>query len=281
MNVFERIPLHLLEALWAFEKSGSVEAAARLLATTQPTVSRQLQQVQQYFKSPLFRRDGRNKTLSSVGTGLCRVLGDRLDGLDDALRRFRLERDDPKSVRLRVIGRREILARLLANRSFSNPVSLVSCTGNEVSFEINAGRCDAAVTSEKINTAEYIRKPIFADEMVVAVPRAWAEEADLEGFFKVASTRPYATYNRRRDPLLRAPNSMGLNSLAPTFEFDDWQSLERRVAEAKNWALLPSSYVAARPNYRVYPFDSSNSARFYLYYRRELAASSFVRECFG
>ena len=58
---------HHLRYFWMVAKEGSLRAAADRLHVSQPSISAQLAQLEEYFGHPLFRRSGRGLQLTDTG----------------------------------------------------------------------------------------------------------------------------------------------------------------------------------------------------------------------
>src|SRR5215203_1595884 len=63
----EWLNYHHLRYFWAVAKEGSLRAAAEQLRVSQPSISAQIAQLEEFFGHPLFRRSGRGLQLTDTG----------------------------------------------------------------------------------------------------------------------------------------------------------------------------------------------------------------------
>ena len=75
-------PVYLLQTLVVFAEQENLVQTAERLGLTQPTVSRQLQQLEELFPQPLFTQQGRNKVLTAYGLALAQELKPRFLDLE-------------------------------------------------------------------------------------------------------------------------------------------------------------------------------------------------------
>ena len=70
MSYLKNFDLNLLRVFDAIYETGSVSAAARKLAVSQPSVSRELNRLRDHFDDPLFVRSGNGVAPTSKATGM-------------------------------------------------------------------------------------------------------------------------------------------------------------------------------------------------------------------
>lgn len=263
-----RVPIYLLETLAALHAEKTLVRAAQALGTTQSTVTRHLQQLQTYFGPALFETRGNRKLLSPFGDQLARTATARLGDLQTVLHQVTLDSGNDERTPLRIVARREILRRYFANAAFKRPVHLSPQGRLLIRQGLQKHEPDIAITQEKIDTADYIRRELFEDYWGALVPRKVLKGA---GDWRQAVAKaglPLASYTTD------VPETPDAN---PHLVFEDWDFLEARVAAAKNWAVVPNSYVRADAKaYRFFPLKGT-SQTFYLYYRKSLRDSEVVK----
>src|SRR3954447_24087757 len=79
--------LRKIQYFFAVVEHGNLSSAARSLRVSQPTLSRQVQAIEEQFKAPLFLRGGRGMMLTDAGKQLH-------EGLQSIERRLRSLKDD-------------------------------------------------------------------------------------------------------------------------------------------------------------------------------------------
>lgn len=89
-----RPPLNALRVLEAVARTGSYRAAAAALFVTQPAISHQIKNLEQWLGLPLFDRTGRTPKLLPRGAALAQDLTAAFDEINAACRRARLSISD-------------------------------------------------------------------------------------------------------------------------------------------------------------------------------------------
>jgi LysR family transcriptional regulator, nitrogen assimilation regulatory protein len=79
--------LRKIQYFFAVVEHGNLSSAARSLRVSQPTLSRQVQAIEEQFQAPLFLRGGRGMMLTDAGKQLH-------EGLQSIERRLRSLKDD-------------------------------------------------------------------------------------------------------------------------------------------------------------------------------------------
>lgn len=82
-------PLNALRAFEAVARTGSFRAAAGVMFVTQPAISHQVRNLEDWIGAPLFDRSGRMPQLLPRGQALAQDLTRAFDGIDAACRRAR------------------------------------------------------------------------------------------------------------------------------------------------------------------------------------------------
>lgn len=273
-------PLYLLQTLVIFSQEQNLVRTAQRLGLTQPTVSRQLQQLEESFENPLFRTEGRNKVLTEYGLHLVQKLSDRFADLEVTFNQVNQEFQKPNQLRLTIAGRSELLGRLFAGVSFDGNMDFQLMSGQETSDRIANHKVDLGITQKKIQTADYISKKIWTDEPVLIVPKKWIGSEDLKFWQQNCFKHPACAYSSE-SPLLgdfltlaKDPQNISIHWI-----MSDWTNLEKRVAEGLSWTILPNSYAQDRKSYRVIQLPKSfQESEFYLYYRKDLTKFPWFKE---
>lgn len=94
--------LNLLRTFVRIAEAGSISAAARSLHTTQPTLSRQLQQLETLLGAPLVQRDSHSMSLTAAGQRMLVDAREILDHVQAATLRANGEHSSPRG-HLRVV----------------------------------------------------------------------------------------------------------------------------------------------------------------------------------
>jgi DNA-binding transcriptional LysR family regulator len=242
----QNIPLHLLEALIAVSENDNLIKAAASLGVTQPTLTRQLQKLEELLPSPLFTNVGRKKRLSQYGVELCDSIKGRMSLIPAAVDLVNSRYADPRNADIRIVGRREILAPYLTQLKFEGSLSFDFMTGPEVIEEILMKRAQIGVTQRLPDSAEIIAKPLFKRGYVLAVPKNFSKTPPSFGskaLREILTERPGVAFSATFDVLqgvMRELN-IGESELHLVRRCSDWTALSQMVLEKMGWAVLPQS----------------------------------------
>lgn len=174
MDKLLRVPsLQALQALVHVADASSFTAAARQLHLTQSAISRQVQQLEEYYRVPLFDRTSRKVVLTDAGREVYGVARDMLKALlrlEERLAPVPLER--PFRIRIFVsLAVRWLLPRLSSFYAANPGLCLsIGSVGGEVVDD--GGDCDAYVLYLPGGLDERPLTPLFDEYLVpVCAPR--------------------------------------------------------------------------------------------------------------
>ncbi|TDY51219.1 DNA-binding transcriptional LysR family regulator [Alicyclobacillus sacchari] len=167
----------MYRTLLAVVEHQTLSAAARVLHTTQPTVTRQLQQLERQLGAPLFDRAGKRMTLTGAGERVY-AFACELQALEVRLREELREFADPSAGLIRIgAGLSPTLYRLpsiLAQYAGQHPrVRFQVITGSsKLTMErLQARTVDAAiVTTPPAASDDLWMTPLWCDALVVVAP---------------------------------------------------------------------------------------------------------------
>lgn len=273
-----KIPLSLLESLVVFYTQGTLEAAALKLQSTQPTLTRQLKLLEEYFSEPLFIMQGRKKVFTPFATKLALTLLNRFHDINEIVHEFHISELSEDNVTLKIGGRFEILKKALSNRNLINPIDMIPMSSLEVRRAVESQSVDIAISQQNINTLRYVRKELFRDEIGVAIPKKFLERhanlKDAKNWMEVATKYPRAVYKSDDHQYKEFLHQSMTNS--PKLICPDWIFLENCFHEGLYWGLLPSSYMRSGANYKFFSLKLKPQI-FYLYYRKSLSGSQIIK----
>jgi LysR family transcriptional activator of nhaA len=149
---------------WIVAKEGSITAACRKLGLSQPTVSAQIQSLENALECELFNRRGRRLILSDAGRMAFHRAGEIFSLGRDFLDALKGRAVEMPRVRLNV-GVTDTLPKLLAYRliepatSFPNPVSLICHEGKHADLlaRLSIYELDLVITTEPIGSQARVR----------------------------------------------------------------------------------------------------------------------------
>ncbi len=204
--------LRLLRAFVRIAESGSISAAARGLNTTQPTLSRQLSQLERGAGVVLVRRDTHAMNLTDAGRALLLDARELLGLAETASQRLRAEKETPRG-HLRIVAVLDfgqwMVPRLLACFRRKHPeitaeLHLINRPSKfiEEGFDcgiLAGGLTDTSVAARKVAD---LRRMLVASPALVASLGAPGKPADLKGWPWMGVLQPHF-YSRDNVILMR------------------------------------------------------------------------------
>lgn len=186
--------------------SGSFSRAAAAMNVTQPSVSRQIRQLEVELRCNLFHRHGRGIRLTDAGQGFLATVRNILRELDQACQVVRTERGVLTGTF--VLGMTPALAALLTVpllREFGlrfphAHLSVVEGMSRTIHDRLLAGTLDAAVLRDRAPSSLIRIEPLLAERLCLVAPRSspWAGAPHV----------PFAALARLPIVLPSAPNSV-------------------------------------------------------------------------
>jgi DNA-binding transcriptional LysR family regulator len=164
----EPVALDLLAAFVAVAESTSFSVAAKRLALTKSTVSRQIMRLEQSLGTQLFHRTSHRVRLTAAGVALLQRVAPQLASLRDALGSVRDEQQSPRG-ELRLTAPNDFGAAWLSETlsSFAarypevvltvkltlSPIDIVA-DGYDLALRISAGLPDSSLVARKLAAVE-------------------------------------------------------------------------------------------------------------------------------
>ena len=153
--------LRLLEYFLAVAKMGNITKAAELLHVTQPTVSRQLAELEQTLGTPLLIRGKRQVTLTDAGV-LFQQRAEEILALMDKTRRDLLDQNDLMGGTVALGCVESSVSRMLPEvlGAFSRQYpkvryELYSADGDDIREKLDRGQLDFGILLEPVEAAKY------------------------------------------------------------------------------------------------------------------------------
>jgi len=202
--------LNLLRTFVRIAEAGSISAAARSLHTTQPTLSRQLKQLESFLDAPLVQRDSHSMSLTAAGQRLLVDAREILDHVHAATQRAHGEHIAPRG-HLRVVTTIDMgqyhVAPLLAQLREQCPqlTAEMHVTNRPVKFVEEGFDCGVlvgAITDDRLVAKRLLENP----RVLVAAPalvtrlglpnkpgdlKAWPPKARCNFFCPIGEFRPW------------------------------------------------------------------------------------------
>ena len=157
----DTLPIYLLESFCVVAQSPSLIAAAGRLQVTQPTLSRQMQQLEEALPYPLFEMSGRKKVLTQFGEALLATLRGPFENIHHAVKQTQIRFSSPAHAHIKMGGRLEILQAVMSELDFPGTLELVPLGGEEVVQNLLHRKLDLAISQRRPNSAQIIAKLFF------------------------------------------------------------------------------------------------------------------------
>jgi DNA-binding transcriptional LysR family regulator len=243
--------LSQLQAFVAVAEAGGFSRAASLLASTQPTLSRQVKALEQHLGRSLFDRLGRRIELTSFGRE-CLEKARAILAMSEALERSAEAHGARATGVLRlgvadsvVLRRFPPILKRFQERNAAVRVRVRTSTSTDILSWVREGRCDAGLCMVPQSHPELLLRELWIDPFVCIVPADHplaGGEAELAAFARERMIA-IAPGTLSHQVLTAAFHAEGL-SLVPEMTFDDFQLIVDLV-HAKMGVGIVSSHVAA------------------------------------
>lgn len=300
------ISLDLIQTLIVFSDQKSLVKTARILKTTQPTISRHFKRLQELLPYPLFEQIGRNKVLTPYAKKIVERFRDRFKNIEDVFNDIISEQENSSDrVKIKIGGRSDILKKHFGIKQFEGVLHLESMNGLQVVDAIKQSKIDIGITQHDILTSDYIRKVLFQDFFCLIIPKKYLKNKNdykkwLQQNIKENNSEQrdqmhcsycaYCSYYDDQSFLKKQLAYLDLQqNLTAHFICDDWNFLEKRVAMGINWSIIPSLYLLNVGNsnssnneslskYHVIEIKSDVKNVFYIYYRKRLSRFEWFKK---
>jgi DNA-binding transcriptional LysR family regulator len=155
---------------------GSLSKASEQLDISQPSLSRQLANLESELGSPLFKRTGRGLVLTDAGTHLASIAGPAFLAIDSALRQIRdefgvtqgaLKLATVHTLTYYFLG--DVVSRFVNHNRDVN-VSFMARSSSNVVRLVESGRADLGfVYDSEVASTELVTTPLFTESMSLVV----------------------------------------------------------------------------------------------------------------
>lgn len=268
------IPLHLIESFVVFGESSNMVKTAKALNQTQPSVTRQLESFQSYFKKPLFKVVGRQKVLTDYGRQIQNYYRENVFEMHDLQINMNNQSFQGEGEQITLAARSEILKTYISPLKFQNPVILKTASGTEIREAMENSKIDVAVLQENFESYNYFRKKLFSSEWRILIPQSWKSNPT----FTELKDRPFAGYHKN----LLTTYSNTLKKI-PFSEFnlkfvaEDWRLIADKVQQQACWAIVPQEYTLISKTDHFSLAEYFKEFHFYLYFRKDLSKNKDIQ----
>lgn len=227
--------LRVLRYFYTVAREESITRAARLLHITQPTLSRQLMQLEEELGAALFRRGGHRVVLTEDGLLLKRRAQELLELADKTRQEFRSREELAGEIAIGCGETRNMacLSRLMASFREEHPLvgfRIYSATADEVKDRMENGLLDLGLLMEPVDVQRYHTVPMPLRERWCALVR---EDSPL------AQAEAVGPQELARYPLLLGWREQVLDMLGEWFG----ETLFRQVAVPVRYNLINNAAV--------------------------------------
>ncbi|MGZ3710295.1 MAG: LysR family transcriptional regulator [Bdellovibrionota bacterium] len=283
----DNIPIHLLQAFVVFNDSKNIVEASARLRLSQPGLSKQLKQLEEFLPAKAFVLSGRKKMLTPYGLSLHARIKEKIGNLQQVAESAWAEHSEPAKAKVRITGRREILDRLSVGLRFKGRVTFAEAGNDEVISSLIALKSEIGIAHYVPDTAELVARPLFREEFQLAVPRKFFTHRPRFDAGLVTSLQqlPCLAY-KVEDELIRSLfsfYSVKNPNVVLSRVTENYSSLSAMMIAEMGWAILPSYVQCDEKSCWTYaiPARALPSRQFYLVYRSEFKATGWFKELIG
>lgn len=215
-----------IEFFFSVIEHGNLSSAAQAMRVSQPTLSRQIQAIEDEFQTPLFVRGSRGMLLTEAGRQL-------QEGLQSIERQLRLLKNDVAAVTLEPAGevafgippspRGLIAVPLIQKFNVAYPriaVRIVEETSGQLRDLIANGMLDVAITNSSEPTHGIGAEQLGRERMMLVGPASEKLSVKKETSLKSLAGLPLIMTMRPNSLRLAIENGMGLHGLQPNVRFE-------------------------------------------------------------
>lgn len=274
--------LDLLQTFVIFAKSKNITEAAQKLRISQPTVSLQLQRLEQGLKHPVFSVEGKKKVLTPFGKALLEEIAPVLGGLEAALERVERRYADPKQLTLRIGARGEILPRIVQKVRFPGAIQFVPLGTQQAVDKLMAHEIDIAISYLKPDSTQIRARKIFSDRVHWVCHEKLLKKLSPEkasSSVEFMTETPFLAY-KPRAPFLKEwlahlvpkGHESVLKKIRVHRICEDWNAILKLVEQGEGFSLIPSSIEVKSPAVQValLPEEALPAMTFYALYHDDL-----------
>lgn len=268
------IPLHLIETFVIFGESQNMVKAAKTLSQTQPSVTRQLENFQNYFKKPLFKLVGRQKTLTDYGRQIQNYYKKNILEMFELQSNMNNQSFQGDGELITLAARSEILKTYISPLHFQNPVHLKAAHGSAIREGMESSYIDVAVLQENFESFNYFRKKLFSSEWRLLIPHSWK----IDPTFENLKDKPFASYSKNITSIYpKTVKKIPFSEFNLKFIADDWRLIADKVQQQACWAIVPQEYTMISKADHFSLTDYFKEFHFYLYFRKDLAKNKDIQ----
>ena len=218
--------LRKIQYFFSVIEHGNLSSAAQSLRVSQPTLSRQIQAIEDQFQTPLFVRGGRGMMLTDAGKQLH-------EGLQSIERQLRLLKTDVAAVSIEPSGEvafgippspRSLMAVPLVKRfNAAYPrivVRIVEETSGQLRDLVANGVLDVAITNTNEPLHGIASRHLGRERMVLVGPASAKLSMRKETPIKALGGLPLILTMRPNSLRLTVENGLGLLGLQPNVRFE-------------------------------------------------------------
>ncbi|SLM62308.1 MULTISPECIES: LysR family transcriptional regulator [Dickeya] len=225
----------------------SISGAARTLNLTQPAVSQHIAGLEMSIGRPLFERQTRGVTPTSVADELAADIGDRLDEAENALASAKA-RSLELAGALQIIGHADFLAEVVAKQllpllEVGVRVRMQTGDYDAIAQGLIEGYCDLGISAAPSQDKRLKSELMLTDEiMAVAAPSVVTRLINTPDMLTAMQTEPVLAYSLTM-PLIDnwfSTNRVQAPTLLPAMVGQDLRALCSLLREGFGWSALPA-----------------------------------------
>jgi|GEM_PF-6195030 len=278
--------VELYRALIAAHEHSNLAAAAHSLRISQPTLSRQLQELEDDIGVTLFHDSGRRKLLTLQAQELCAKIRERLNDLDQDVAAWRSRSVCFEDQELRIGGRIALISRLQRQLPARPCLVARDMSSGEVVPALLRQEIEIGIVSQLPPRSEMIARKFFTEEWGIVASRGLLRATRVDDIRRLMISQPSLAYSTHLPELesLLSHYKVPMKSLRYSRILPDWNSLIACANEGLGWVVAPLGFCENAPkSLRIIRIPASVVApsNFHVVARRELLKRAGFREWFA
>lgn len=277
LNKRNDIQISLLETLTVFAKEKTTAKTARKLGVTQPTISRQLIQLEKCLPHKIFTMRGRNKILTNHGEILAKDLSQHFEQLLCSLEKANEFSAQKKEPCLKIGATAEILQFLSSKIVVDGDLELRALDEEGLVSQMQMQKLDVLITQGLCRNPKYVSNIFFESTQKVAIPKKWLKlRPNTAQWARMAHEYPFGqddhAFTQRWLQEMSQQAGHKLLSSRARLQSSNPYVLKEQVLLGNIWAILPDYLLdEKKANYYVLSLPKEvPSQTFYIHYRTDL-----------
>jgi len=234
------ISIDLIELLVGLQHAPTLAALAKSFRTTQPSISRKLQQLSRELGLPLFVDAGRKKILSATAREMCARLEPPMEQIRAEIRQFRQRMGTPERCRFKIGGRLEVLSQLIQKAPLYPSLTAIPCESDEVVPGLLSQKFDIGLSYSIPDRSELVGKKVAKQTALLGIAPSLLEK--YSNWKDCVRKAPCLIYRPGIPFLEEFLTALKISDPSLSHAVPYWPLLIELARQGKGWLLFPSNF---------------------------------------